>query len=381
MALSQTQQIKQLIQDAKHILITFRKNGSGDAVGSALALLLFLEKFGKTVDVVSDGFILKQQFTFLKRCESISPQFAHLQKFIITLDVQESGVEELSYDLKNEKLRIFVTPKQGFLTRQHVRTAQTDFKYDLIFVIDSPDLDSLGSLFQKHGELFYKVPLVNIDHDPGNERFGQINYVNFTTSSTSEILFDMMQQVGDEYLDKDIATAVLTGMITQTHSFKADLVKPHSLKIASALMSMGADREQIVKHLYQTRTIPTLKLWGYALTHLQHVSEKGFVWSTITRDDFVRCGAHESDLQDVIHELISNSPEAKVTLLLHEHISNGNGQQTIHGLLHTDNTFNAHELVQRYDPEGTKQDVSFKIHGKNLKEAEDEVKGTILKQI
>lgn len=380
MALSQIEQIKQLVTDAKHVLITFRKDATGDTIASATGLLLFLQKLDKTVDVVCDGFTLPKQYSFLKQSDAISDTFSHLQKFIITLDVEETGVEELSYDLKNQKLRIFVTPKKGFLTRKHVRTAQTDFKYDLIVTLGTQDLDALGEHFTQHGELFFKTPIINVDHDPSNERYGQINHVDLTASSTAEVLFDLMRKLGNEFVDEHIATALLTGMIAQTRSFKADSVKPHSLTTASTLMNMGANREQIVCSLYQTRTIPTLKLWGYALTHLQQNKEKGLVWSTITRDDVVRSGSQESDLQDVVHELIITSPEAKVILLLHEHVDNGNDQM-IHGMVHTDKIYDAKQLVHPFKPEGTAQDVSFTIRGKTLKEAESLVTEHIQRQL
>lgn len=373
MALTQIEQIKTLIDDAKHILVTFRKDGSGDAIASALALLLFLEKQQKTVDVVCDSFVLPKQFRFLKKSKAITNAFTHLQKFIVTVDVQETGVEELSYDLKNEKLRIFVTPKKGLLTRDQIRTAQTDFKYDLIITLDTQSLDTLGALFNTTSELFYKTPVINIDHNTSNERFAQVNHIDVTASSTAEVLFQLLRKLSDENIDEHIATALLTGMIAQTRSFKSERVKPHSLSAASTLMNIGADRENIVHHLYQTRTIPTLKLWGYALTHLQHNAEKGFVWSMITRDDFVRCGAEESDLQDVVHELIANSPEAKVILLLHEHTNSNPDSPTVHGILHTDKTYDAKELVKQYKPEGNNQDVSFQIKGKQLKEVEEAI--------
>lgn len=380
MALSLIQQIHQLLAEKKHILITFRQDATGDAIASAAALSLWLTKQGKPVDIIGEGFKLPKQFEFLKGASAIKSAVSHLQKFIITLDVKETGVEELSYDLKDEKLRVFVTPKKGFLNRDHVRTAQSDFKYDLIFVLDTPDLEQLGGLYDNNTELFYKTSIINIDHEPGNERFGQMNIVELTVASTAEIVFDLMQKLGAEYITADVATALLAGLIAKTRSFKSASVKPHTLATASKLMSLGADRELIVTNLYRTRSVSALQLWGHALTHMQSDKNLGLVWSLITRDDFVRCGATETDLKDIIDELISTSPEAKITLLLHEHTAT---HQTIHGLLRADKEYDARLLVKSLMPAGNKQDVSFTVAGKELKAvseaAIEEIKRALIK--
>lgn len=370
MSLSIPEQIRQLIQNKKHILVTIPKNPSGDAIASAIGLFLFLKKQNKMADIICDGFIPPQQFSFLEAGKLIQPGPSHLQKFILTIDIKEAGVEELSYDLKNDQLRIFVTPKKGFLTRDHVRTAQTDFKYDLMFVLGAEDLASLGNFYDRNTELFYKTPVVNIDHHAGNERFGQVQYIDLTVASTAEVVFDLLKKIGEEFIDAPIATALLAGMIAETRSFKHDNVKPHTLATAGKLMAMGADREKIVANLFRTRSIASLKLWGHALTHIQHDTRIGLVWSTITRDDFVRCGATEIDLKDIIDELIGTSPEAKLTLLLHEHADT---PEMIHGIFRVHTAKDAKKLLEPYHTEGTRSEVSFQLHGKTLKQAEEEI--------
>ena len=380
MALNQPEQIKKLLDDKKHILITFRKNGNGDAIASAVALLLFLEKQGKRADVICQDFVLPRQYAFLKKADAIKPAVSDLQKFIITLDVKDAGVQELSYDMKDEKLRIYVTPKKGFLTRDHVRTAQSDFKYDLIITLDTQDLASLGALYDNNTDLFYKTPIVNIDHENANEHFGHINVVDITATSTAEVVYGLLKQLGEEYIDEHVATALLTGMIAATHSFKAPNVKPHTLATAGKLMSIGANRDYIVQNLYRTRTVAALKLWGKALAHLEHDKRIGLVSSTITRDDFVRSGAEEHDLKDIIDELISNSPEAKLILLLHEHPKAAD-ESIIHGMLSVEAHQDAMKLLAAWKPTGNKKQASFVVVGKTLKQVEEEVVAEIKKQL
>ena len=359
MALSTIAQVKKLLEDRKHILVTFGPHSTGDELSAALGLSLYLKKLGKRVDIVSDGFELPRQFKFLKDAERIAPQFTHLQKFIITVDVREAGVQELSYDVKDGKLRIFVTPKKGFFTKDKLRTAQSDFKYDAMFVIGAPDLESLRSVYDNNVDLFYKVPIVNIDHQPTNEHFGQINLVDLTVSSHAEIVFDLIEKMNGTKIDEDIATALLTGIIAKTRSFKTDNIRPQTLQAASRLITLGADRDFIVQNLFRTRSVSALKLWGQALSNLNADAGSGLVYTTITADDIRRTEAHKQDVPEIIDELIMSSPEAKLTLLLYE---DPKAQQyTVHGILAADRGYNGLSILKEYSPTGQPHDVRFTV--------------------
>lgn len=380
--LSEVEQIKKLLENSKHALVAFRANGNGDAIASGLALGLFLEKLGKQVDIVAQDFRLPKTLKFLKKSDTIRAHFPYLQKFVITVDVHRSGVQELSYDLKDEKLRIFITPQHNFLGRDDIRTAQSDFKYDIIFILGTTDLEALGAIYDNNTELFYKKPIINIDHANGNEHFGHINIVDITAASTAEILYQLFKDWQPENIDKDIATALLTGMIDSTRSFKSAKVQPRALTAASELIHLGADRDFIVQNLYRTRSLATLKLWGQALSHLQHDSATGIVWTTITRDEFVRSGAHADDLYDIIHEIIGTAPEAKFIVLFHEQSEPGDQTSRVHVILDALKGYDAKQILKSYPPVvGDKKQATVIVAGKNLAEVEKEIIEVIKKAV
>lgn len=370
MALTEIQQLQHSLETSKYVLIVFNSTQNIDAICGALALKKFLEKQHKQADIVSDSFTVPHNLRFVKGIENIRGEISHLQKFIIKVDVSNIKMDTLSYDIKDNWLSIYLTPKQGIITKNELRTAQSNFKYDLIITINAQDLESLGNVFFNNTDLFYRVPVINFDNHPGNEHFGQINFVELTATSTSEIIFKIMSQLGEAYVDEDIATALLAGMISQTQSFKAPNVTPYTLNIASKLMNLGADREKIVKNLYRTKSLASLKIWGQALTHMESDPGLGLVWTTLTKDDFARSGAGENELKGLTDELISNAPEAKVIVLLCE---DTRSNDTIHGFISSDKQFDAKLLSQPYNPEGNKKSASFSIRGKNLKDAETEV--------
>jgi len=374
--LNENEQIKQLIENKKNILIVFGEPTNGDAIGSAVALALFLEKMGKRIDIVSDDFNLPNNFKFLNKAKEIKSGFDFLQKFVISVDINKTGLQELSYDVKDNKLRIFITPKQSFLNRENIRTAQSDFKYDLIFVVDTPDLESLGNIYDNNTELFYQKPIINIDHKSSNENFGQINLIDITHTSTAESIYHLIKEIGPEQINQEIATSLLTGIISKTRSFKSQNIKPQTLNTASELINLGAERERIVQNLYRTKTIATLKLWGSVLSHLQNDNNLNLAWSVITRDDFIRSNSTPEDLSNIIEELLSNSPQIKLLVLLYEK------NEQIHVILDTNKEYNALELLRPFGQvNGDKQQARTILENTNLKQAEEKIIETIKKTV
>lgn len=370
MALSEIDQIKKVLEDSKYILLVFPTQSNGDALAAAAALKLFFERSHKQADVVVDNFTLPKNLKFLPGSGAVKKELSNLQKFIIKVDISKAPIETLSYDVKDNWLSIYLTPKQGVISKNELRTAQTTFKYDLIITLNTPDLESLGTIFYNNTDLFYRVPILNIDYQASNERYGQINLIDLASTSVSEVAYKILKQIPTTPIDGELSTALLTGMIVATKSFKNPNITPHTLHLASQLITSGAEREKIVHQLYRTRSIATLKLWGQALTHLEHQARLGLISTTVTREDFSRTGAGVEDINGIIEELIGNSPEAKIILLLHEFPENMD-KNKIGGIIATDKNFDALHLVKPLDPHGTKRQATFILENKTLKEAEE----------
>lgn len=364
MPLNETQQIDNLIKKSHHILITFKKDFSIDAVSSALALALILQKLNKLVDVVCGSFVLPKNLRFLKEAENIKTKLNNLQKFIINVEVGQDKIDTFSYSVEGDKLKIFLTPKEGSFSPEDISSEQAEYKYDLIFVLDSPDFDSLGSVFNKATEFFYNTDIINIDHHSDNEQFGQVNLTNFNAVATSEIVYQLISQLDEKLIDADVATALLTGLITKTKSFKTANVTPKTLEIAGQLINLQADREKIIKSLYRSRTLATLNLWGRVLARLRNNGDQKLVWSLLTENDFIESRADEQDLPEVIDELISFMPELEIAVLFYHY------KNDIKVLVQTLKNQNALQLTQDFKPQGSKNLVSFSLSDASLAEAE-----------
>ena len=311
----------------------------------------------KESDAVAPGFDAAKAPAFLPTSKHVQPDIGAMRAFQLSLDVSKVPLSELMYDVKDGKLEITIVPKNGEWSPKDIAFKHGEDRYDLVIALDCPDMASLGTLFREHADFLYRAPVVNIDRDPGNEHWGQVNLVDLTAVSTSEILFGMFERWNRHLLDEEIATALLAGMIAKTNSFRNADVTPKTLQISGQLITMGARREEIVHGLWRTRTVPTLKLWGRALARLEQDREYGLVWTTLARQDFLAAGASDSALDDIVNELVGYAPEAKVVVLVYE-----TDQATKTGAcvaIHVTPPYSAQELGRAFGATGSRDKVEF----------------------
>ena len=316
MALTQEQQAIESITRAKRILVVAKEDAPVDAVASVCGLAGFLKKLNKEVDAVIPSLDTDGLPKFLTNAGIIRSEIGAVRSFEIALNVSKTPMSEITYDVRDEKLIVNVVPKHGEWSPADMTFNHGADRYDLVVALDAPDMASLGGLFKDHADFLYRTTVINIDRDPGNEHWGQLNLVDLTAVSTSEIIYGICERWNRNLIDEDIATALLAGMIAKTQSFRTQNVTPKTLATASQLIAMGARREEIVHGLWRTRTVPTLKMWGKALSRLEQDRELGIVWSTLTRQDFIESGAADSALDGIVSELMSYAPEAKVVVLI-----------------------------------------------------------------
>ena len=371
MALSEQEQIKNNIDKSKRILIITKRDPSGDSVGSMLALYLVLQKMEKDVTVVAHG-TPSMIYKFLPKFHKITSELSSTKDFVISLDVSHAEVGEFSYKIEGNKLNIYIEPKKGKFGEKDVTAAPQKPQYDLIIALNCPDFAYMGKLYEENTDFFYETPVINIDHRADNENYGNINLLDLTATSTAEILYELIKKWPGNLIDEDIATCLLTGIIYDTDSFQNQQTTPKSLQLAAELINLGADQQKIVQHLYRTKSLPTLKLWGRLLARIKQDTKYKLVWTLADLSDFQKTNAGPQDLTGIAEELISMSWEAEIILIL-ARIAPGK----IKGLIHTTHNQSAVKLAGLFNGSGHERLASFEIDKDNLIEVEKEVIDTL----
>lgn len=243
--MSVLEQIKELILNAAKILIITHENPDGDAIGSSLGFMNGLIKLGKSVDVAVPA--VNEMYSFL-------PGFELLKKEI------------------NEE------------------------EYDLCIALDSSDLDRLGTL----RPAFEKIEkTIVIDHHITNQNFGDVNYVNAVASSTCQNIIVILAAL-DVAINKDIATCIYTGILTDTGGFRYN-VQSETFEFAGMLLEAGIDIAKIYRILFDTTTEARTRLLGRALNTLEILADGKIAFTYVTAKDFKELGNQDGDQEGIVN--------------------------------------------------------------------------------
>jgi len=162
-----------------------------------------------------------------------------------------------------------------------------------------------------------RQPLIEIDHHPKSGRPASVRLEAYdaNASSTAELVYEILT-FAEWPIDRDIATCLLTGIISDTSAFQNNNVSSRTLEVAAALLRAGARRKEIVKQCFFTSSVPKLKLWGTAMARIeQNAGMEGLVSTVLTREDIEECGAHPDDVEGLVN-FLNAIPGVPALLLL-----------------------------------------------------------------
>lgn len=215
--------LSDIIKSYNKIVIVSHANPDGDAIGSSLALYLFLKKLGADPKIV----VPNSYPNFLAWMPSINDVIVYDKDTVVAYEI-----------LKNADLFCFL----DFNTESRTGVMHNDLCH------------------------FNTTPKVLIDHhlEPDLSKYkAAISEIN--VSSTSELVAEFIKYHGFEnYLDKDIATNLLVGIITDTGSFSHS-VNFNTFGICAELLSTSIDYKQIHQNIYDNSTEDRLRLLGFLI--------------------------------------------------------------------------------------------------------------------
>ncbi|MGH2537661.1 MAG: DHH family phosphoesterase [Candidatus Promineifilaceae bacterium] len=157
--------------------------------------------------------------------------------------------------------------------------------YDLILALDAGDLERLGRAYRQLRQP--PPPILNVDHHVTNTFFGAVNFVGVEANSTTEMLFHLLPAL-DVALTKELAICLLTGLVTDTLSFRTAGVSADTLQVAGALIDAGADLFTVVTLGLNMKELSTLLMWQTGLNNLR--SEDGLIWTVIGDEERMAAG-------------------------------------------------------------------------------------------
>jgi len=255
------QDIKDLLSMPKVISLIAHRNPDGDAIGSCLALAKYLDKFGHTTHVVMPS--------------------EHPSLFTYLEGVDDIIVYDLKRDLAKEKLE----------------------NADIIFCLDFNALDridTLGPTIQ-----FAKGKKIMIDHHLDPEPFTDYQLSDTKASSTCELVYKFIEMLdGKDKIDVAMGECILTGIITDTGSFKY-ATTPDVYRIASELKLIGVDDYKLQNFIFNSLTEKQLRLLGHAINNrMEIMKEYGVGIVVLNKKDFEDYQISRGDTEGIVNYLL-----------------------------------------------------------------------------
>ena len=227
-------------KSAKSALIIGHMRPDGDCLGAGFAMKHFLQRHGVSVDFV---------------CDSDKPE--HYSFFE-------------DYDsLNNKKLN----------------------SYDAVFCVDCGDEKRLG----RYGTELGKSLSYNIDHHVTNKGYADYNYVVSDASSTCELVFDLLDSIGE--VDDYTAFCLYVGLSTDTGHFMHDNTNAKVLLTGSKLLEHNIDASRIVSLLYRNNTVNKTMLIGRAVRSMKFFHDDKICVISITANDLQETGCVLADTE------------------------------------------------------------------------------------
>ena len=305
-----------LVTSSTSILLVLPPRPTLDMVAAAGVFQSVFQSEPRQVSVYSEAYTANETTNFLPIKASVLPELLHLREFIIRVGLQSASLESLRYETKNNELQLYLVPKRGYFESKDVHLSSGSFSYDLIVTIGVDRREMIGTALSQQPEFFAHTPILSLDTHAHHDQFGQLNIVDATATSLSEILVTMLPFFGGAQLNEDQATTLFAGMMSQTKGFQTTSITPKSLAAAASLLSLGARRDDVVRHLYHTKSLATLRVWGAALSRLTKDPATDIAYTTITKQDTVHAPSSFSSVAELLDELLSTAQESVIVLLI-----------------------------------------------------------------
>jgi phosphoesterase RecJ-like protein len=252
------QAIQELLSQPKKIAIIPHRSPDGDAMGSTLALYHFLLKLNHHPVVIAPN-----EF----------PEF-------------------LSWLPGSETVVIYEKDREN--------TAKILQDAELLFALDFNALHRTGEMEQVLSKL--TAPFVMIDHHQSPDNFAKVTFSDTAFGSTCEMIFNFIVALGHkDLIDKNIATCIYTGILTDSGSFRFPKTTGTTHRIIADLIDLGAENTKIPSLLFDNNSYESLLLLGRALQNMKVFPEFKTSYITLTQQELDLFNYVKGDTEGIVN--------------------------------------------------------------------------------
>lgn len=245
------------------------------------------------------------------------------------------------------------TPRNCFI-KEHKQTPE------LLIALDTANYQRL--YFPQE---FKNITLINIDHHISNTLEGLYNFVPQKTSSTCEILFELIKKWDMNLINKYVAQALLFGILYDSNIFQTQSTYPSTLRVSAELIELGADLFQLKTELISNKDPKILSLWGKLLSNIKINKSGQAAWAKIKQEDLKKENLSISSLVG-FNNFLSQIADVEYTILFYE---TGNGKTKVSL---RSKTKNVNKLASKFNGGGHKNAAGI-LSDKPIDKLEEEI--------
>jgi phosphoesterase RecJ-like protein len=250
--------VKSLLQTPKKVVIVPHVNPDGDAVGSSLGLYHYLVQKGHDVSVI------------------VPNDYPEFLKWV-------PGTSTIIH----------------FNTQTEIAQQKLD-NSELLFTLDFNALHRSGPMQTALEE--NKTPKIMIDHHQQPQDYAAYTYSDIDMCSTSEMIYHFMDQMGDlELMNSDIGTALYTGIMTDTASFRFPKTTSITHRVVAHFIEIGVNHSEIHNKVYDANRFERIKLLGVALNNLKVIEHLNTAYITLSQQELDNFGHQKGDTEGLVN--------------------------------------------------------------------------------
>lgn len=251
-------EIKTLLQEPKSIVIVPHKNPDGDAMGSTLGLLHYLNKYNHNAVVIAPN----DYPDFLRWLPG--------DDTVLDFENNASRASKLIADA------------------------------DIIFTLDFNAFHRTGQMEKPLSES--KAIKILIDHHQQPDDYATYMYSDVSMCSTCQMVYHFIEMLEDtDKIDSDIATCLYAGIMTDTGSFRFPSTTSQTHRVIAELIDKGAKNSQIHNNIYDTNSYSKLQLLGCALNNLKVIAEYNTAYITLSQEELDTYNYKKGDTEGVVN--------------------------------------------------------------------------------
>ena len=275
-ATTELDRVVSALRERDRFILTAHEGPDGDALGSLLGMHHLLTQLGKD-----------------------SVMFMAAKEFPLPIEYRFLPLEELFHE------------------------PPADMADRTVIFLDCGNIDRMPVDFLTDGGNF----IINIDHHHDNTRFGDLNLVETSASSTAEIVYRLGRELGGQ-LTPEIASALYVGLVTDTGKFMYENTDAGTHRIAADLIDAGVEVDDTYRRLYEHVPIEKLRLVSRALNGIEMHCDDRLVLTYVTAADYEATGAGEEMTEGIIDHLRSVDG-AKVAALVRDQGTRGRAARKV----------------------------------------------------